>query len=219
MGAAVTDLPVLYSFRRCPYAMRGRMALLLGGKSVRLREILLRDKPEQMIEASPKATVPVLILPDGTVIDESLEVMRWALNGHAEGKLLEAGAALIADSDGPFKHHLDRYKYATRYEGVDVEDHRAAGAVFLWRLNERLSLGAHLAGDAPSALDCAIFPFVRQFRIADPGWFDTQNWPALQQWLSFHMQSALFLAVMEKYPLWKETGEEHLLGETVGADT
>ncbi|MGB5485315.1 glutathione S-transferase N-terminal domain-containing protein, partial [Parasphingorhabdus sp.] len=118
----MTELPLLYSFRRCPYAMRARMALLISETPVRLREVVLRDKPTEMIAASPKATVPVLVLPDGQVIDESLAIMHWALERNDPEHWLQGNAAesaLIAEADGPFKRHLDRYKYPVRYENVD----------------------------------------------------------------------------------------------------
>lgn len=209
-------LPILYSFRRCPYAMRARMALVLMGKTVRLREILLKDKPEEMLRASPKGTVPVLVLPGAGVIEESLGVMEWALE-EGEGPLSPPSVemrALIAENDGPFKHHLDRYKYSTRYEGAEGSEHRAAGVDFLGKLNERLGEKGQLFGGVPTFADYAIFPFVRQFRIADMGWFDAQGWPALHAWLAGHMGSPLFAAIMEKFPLWKETGEEILFGQS-----
>ncbi|WP_370336283.1 glutathione S-transferase [Parvularcula marina] len=211
----MTDsLPVLYSFRRCPYAMRARMALCLMGHKVRLREILLKDKPEEMLAASPKGTVPVLVLPDGEVIDESLAVMEWAVRT-GDGPLVpltDEMRALIAENDGPFKHHLDRYKYATRYEDTDAEEHRAAGAAFIMGLNERLTGGGQLFGAEPSFADYAIFPFIRQFRIAEMHWFDAQDWPHLHGWLAGHMASPLFTTIMQKFPLWKETGEEVMFG-------
>jgi len=216
--------PILYSFRRCPYAMRARMALKVSGETVHLREILLRDKPEEMIEASEKATVPVLQLDDGTVIDESLAVMRWALErGDPEGWLapetgtLDEMIALIAENDGDFKHHLDRYKYSTRYEDTDREgghpknfklEHRDAGEKFLHKLDARLQETPFLFGEKRTIADIAIFPFVRQFRIADEKWFDAQDFTALQKWLAGLMASSLFEGVMQKYDLWKESGTE-----------
>ncbi len=204
--------PVLYSFRRCPYAMRARMAIAEAGISVRLREILLRDKPDEMLVASAKGTVPVLILADGSVIDESLDVMRWALAQNDPSGWLSADAdetnALITENDGVFKHHLDRYKYSTRYEDADAETHRSAGFEILRRWDERLSVDGQFFGLAPTQADIALFPFVRQFRIADPDWFDAADLPALQSWLSGHMESDRFKAIMTKHPLWKDTGEE-----------
>ncbi|MEL7488237.1 MAG: glutathione S-transferase [Pseudomonadota bacterium] len=207
------DRPILYSFRRCPYAMRARMAIAVSGVAVLVREIILRDKPQEMLAASSKGTVPVLVSPDGSVIDESLDVMRWALaQSDPEGWLGTGGddaASLIAENDGSFKHHLDRYKYSTRYEGADRDQHRAAGAAFLRQLNDRLSSSLFLFGDARAFADIAIVPFVRQFRIADPDWFDAEDWPALKAWLEALMESDLFVSVMRKYSLWKETGEAH----------
>ncbi len=215
-GALVTNLPILYSFRRCPYAMRARMAIAVSGRRVRLREVLLRDKPAEMIAASPKGTVPVLIVGDN-VIDESLAVMDWALaKNDPEGWLApddgEDGADLIAACDGDFKHHLDRYKYATRYEDADPETHRAEGAKFLEALAARLGQRQHLCGAKRSRADIAIFPFVRQFRIADEAWFDEHAPASVRTWLKGLMGSELFASVMEKYPQWKETGEEVVFG-------
>ena len=202
--------PVLYSFRRCPYAMRARMAVATSGVNVRLREILLRDKPDEMLAASPKGTVPVLVIDDQT-LDESLDVMNWALaQSDPEEWLTRKDDALIAENDGPFKHHLDRYKYSTRYEGADAEQHRAAGYEFLLKLEAILAQSAYLHGDKRGFTDIATFPFVRQFRIADKNWFDESAIPNVQRWLNTLMESGLFKSVMEKYPLWKQTGEEFL---------
>jgi len=208
------DLPILYSFRRCPYAMRARMALLLSGKTVRLRELILRDKPAEMLAASPKGTVPVLVQPDGQVIDESLAVMQWAIEtGTACLDLpTQAELDLIERNDGPFKADLDRYKYPNRYEDVDLAEHQANGAAFLSLLNEQLSASGTLSTEQGGFADIAIFPFIRQFRIADPQWFDAQDWPALHAWLKRHMESALFSQAMTKFSLWNETGEEHRFG-------
>ena len=204
------DLPVLYSFRRCPYAMRARMAIAISETPVRLREILLRDKPDEMIAASSKGTVPVLIEGD-RIIDESLDVMDWALaRKDPEGWLThrEAATPLLKENDGPFKHHLDRYKYSTRYEGADRNAHRAEGLMFLEKLEQRLSERRYIFGDMRSFADIAVFPFVRQFRIADEKWFDAAPIPNVQRWLTALMGSDLFSSVMKKYPLWKDSGEE-----------
>ena len=201
--------PILYSFRRCPYAMRARMALMASGQSVRLREVVLRDKPLEMLEASPKGTVPVLILEDGTVIDESLDVMAWALSQNDPGGWLAAdGEALIAEADGPFKKALDRYKYPNRYEdeGVDKLEQRAKGREFLAKLDGILKDQTYLLGDAISKADIAIFPFVRQFANTDRPWFDAEPLPHLQRWLAAHLESELFQSIMKKYPQWR-TGE------------
>lgn len=204
----MSDLPVLYSFRRCPYAMRARMALMVSGTQVRLREIILRDKPQAMLDASPKGTVPVLIA-ESAVIDESLAVMRWALTQNdPEGWLEGDGDPLIETADGDFKYHLDRYKYATRFEDADPEDHREKGMTFIAALDDRLHHGSFLKGETRTLPDIAIFPFVRQFRIADMDWFDTNAPERVRHWLNTLMASEVFHAVMKKYPLWNETGEE-----------
>jgi glutathione S-transferase len=190
--------PILYSFRRCPYAMRARMALLISGTAFELREVALRDKPPDMIAASPKGTVPVLMLPDGRVIDESLDIMRHALAQHdPEHWLAGDDAGIIAANDGPFKHHLDRYKYADRHGG-DPDAHRAAGLELLDRLEQRLAGSANLCGEGRSLTDIAVLPFVRQFAAVDRGWFDTQPLPRLQRWLRDHLASALFMAAMAR---------------------
>lgn len=209
----MTDvLPILYSFRRCPYAMRARMAIASSETSVRLREVVLKDKPDEMIAASPKSTVPVLIENDA-VTNQSLAVMRWALaKNDPEGWLsgFAESEALIAENDGPFKHHLDRYKYSTRYEDVDPKEHRAEGLKFLQTLEARLAEQPYLSGDKRGFADVAIFPFIRQFRIPDMEWFDAAPIPNVQKWLAELMGSALFMSVMKKYPAWKESGEEFL---------
>ena len=197
--------PILYSFRRCPYAMRGRLAIAISGVEVEHREILLRDKPHAMLKASPKGTVPVVVPPDGPVIEESLDVMDWALgqndpeNWRAPGKAMRD---LIARNDGPFKHNLDRYKYANRYDDVDAMEHRASGLEFLTDLNERLAGSAQLFGDQRTMADMAIFPFVRQFANTDRDWFDALDLHHLQAWLAGHLASPLFKGVMIKHPLW-----------------
>lgn len=204
-------LPILYSFRRCPYAMRARMALVIAGVSVELREVVLKDKPAEMIKASAKGTVPVLVLPDGRVIDESIDVMRFALAmSDPEGWLMPdtAGAidemkALIADNDGPFKHHLDRYKYATRYADADPEVERAAAEVYLTALDKRLLNTKHLMGETRSLADIAVFPFVRQFVNAAKDEMQMSRFLGLDRWLKGHVASPLFVAVMGKYPQWQ----------------
>ncbi|MFT4783691.1 MAG: glutathione S-transferase [Paracoccaceae bacterium] len=196
--------PVFYSFRRCPFAMRARLALHVSGVQVELREILLRAKPAEMIAVSAKATVPVLATQDA-VIDESLDVMRWSLSQNdPEGWLdmPQAGAALIAEADGPFKRALDRTKYANRFPNDDPNTARQAAALFLDKLEQRLSGQGWLTGPAPTLADMAILPFVRQFAGIDRPWFAAQDWPALQLWLDGFLASERFLAIMHKYPPW-----------------
>jgi len=203
----MSSLPILYSFRRCPYAMRARMALWVSRTEVELREVKLANKPPELIEVSPKATVPVLVLEDGTVIDESIAVMRWALAMSDPDDWLEGDDAdLIALNDGTFKHHLDRYKYPNRYAGEPdhgTVDHRAEGLAFLKVLDARLGPEGQLNGRAITMADIALFPFVRQFANTDRVWFDAQDLPNLQAWLSYHLESELFQAVMPKFAPWQ----------------
>jgi len=167
-------LPVLYSFRRCPYAMRARMAINQADKVVELREVVLRDKPAHMVELSPKATVPVLWLEDGTVIDESLEVMAWAADyTNWPSLLLETNNGdLISKNDTSFKFHLDKYKYPNRYEDTDALEHREAALAILKNIEANLQ-DDWLGGSEPNFSDIAILPFVRQFRGVDTDWFDS----------------------------------------------
>ncbi len=209
--------PILYSFRRCPYAMRARMALSVSQQSCALREVVLRNKPQEMLTASPKGTVPVLVLGDGQVIDESFDIMKWALARHdpagwltpSQGDLADM-EALIEECDGAFKHHLDRYKYANRHDGADAESHRSAGMQFLTKLDKRLSDSAFLFGDRLSLADVAIAPFVRQFVNTDNDWFAAQDLPHVQAWLAGFLASPLFQGVMEKYEPWAPGDAEPL---------
>lgn len=199
----MADLPILYSFRRCPYAMRARLALLASGSECAIREVKLSAKPAELRAASPKATVPVLVLPDGTVIDQSLDIMFWALGQNdPDGWLDRVDEGLIAQNDGAFKHHLDRYKYPGRYP-PDGTDHRAAGVALLASIEQRLIATAYLCGDAPGLTDAALMPFVRQFAATDQAWFDLQPLPCLQTWLAHHLASSLFEAVMIRLTPWQ----------------
>lgn len=208
------ERPILYSFRRCPYAMRARMAILVSDRQVELREVVLRDKPAHMLEISPKGEVPVLLLGNGTVVDESLDVMSWALEqsdpngwlGQSSNDLSEM-QDLIGRCDGDFKHHLDRYKYASRYEGAEAEEHREAAEVFLQELEERLAANSFLFGPEPLLADYAIMPFIRQFANTDRGWFDASPYINLQAWLEGLLASDTFLQVMPKYAQW-HAGDE-----------
>lgn len=195
--------PILYSFRRCPYAMRARMALVASGTICHVREVKLSSKPAELIAASPKGTVPVLVCTDGTVIAESLDIMRWALEQNdPEGWLQREDPALIQANDGPFKHHLDRYKYPDRH-GSDPLEHRAAGLELLAKLEARLATQNNLCGEQRGITDIAIFPFVRQFAETDRAWFDAQALPRLQTWLNSHLTSELFSAIMVRLKPWQ----------------
>jgi len=201
-------LPILYNFRRCPYAMRARMALQKSGTKLELREIELRDKPAHMLEISPKGTVPVLQISDDKVLDESLDIMRWALcQKDPDNWLMETDESreLIARNDGAFKEALDRYKYPDRFPD-DCLDARDNGLVFLQTLNARLETSPQLVGSNITITDIAIFPFIRQFMGVDRGWSDKLPLPALHKWLLDHIQSPLFKTIMVKYKPWLVTG-------------
>jgi glutathione S-transferase len=205
--------PVLYSFRRCPYAIRARLALAAAGfqpgETLELREVSLKAKPPELLAASAKGTVPVLVGAAGPqgqqVLEESLEIMAWALE-HRDPHAWLAGwspaaaatmAALIAENDGPFKHHLDRFKYSDRYPSEPSEAHRLAGLAILRRWNDRLEAGGWLLGSRPSLADWALLPFVRQFRLADPQAFEASaDLAALQAWLQRFLDGPELAAVM-----------------------
>lgn len=199
-------LPILYSFRRCPYAMRARLGLASADLRVELREVVLRDKPPAFLAASPSATVPCLKAGD-SVIDESLDIMCWALAQNDPEGLLDMpqdGHALIAATDGPFKTALDRYKYHTRYDDADREAERTKASAHLETLNAQLTGQDWLFGPTPRLADLAILPFIRQFAMTDKTWFDAQDWPDLHRWLETFLASPRFAAIMTKYPQWHE---------------
>lgn len=198
--------PLLYTYRRCPYAMRARLALLQAGVAYEAFEIVLRDKPAAMLAASPKGTVPVLVLSDGRVIEQSWDIVRWAFEqaGDAQGwwarAQTDANAALQAACDGAFKHHLDRTKYPERFDDAQGREwHRQqAVSLLLSPLDARLRDAPQLGGDTPCAADIGIFPFVRQFAATDPTWWATLPLPAVQAWLAQWLQDPLFEAAMRK---------------------
>ncbi len=184
--------------------MRARFAILQSGVPVELREILLRDKPEAFLKASPSATVPALEV-SGKVLDESLDIMIWALKQNDPDSWLnfpDDGWQLVEKTDGSFKSALDRTKYASRYPSSDVEAERTKAAEWLRALDLRLVDDGFLMGRKPTLVDAAIFPFVRQFANIDRDWFDAQDWPNLQSWLSGFLDSPAFAAIMPKYPVW-----------------
>ena len=212
--AHVDHLPIFWSFRRCPYAMRARLAIAASGQKVELREILLRDKPTDFLATSPKGTVPVLKLKNGQVIDESRDIMFWALEQNDPENWLAVWRrtpaftlAFLDRLDGAFKHDLDRYKYASRYDRDAGSSHRDSGGVFLAELNQDLQQTGALSGAQLGLLDFASLPFVRQFRIAGADWFDDQSWPHLHAWLGGFLDSASFRLVMQKYPQWSPVGQ------------
>ena len=202
--------PILYSFRRCPYAMRARMAIYISGQTCTLREVALRDKPKEMLKASAKGTVPVLVHPNGEVIDESLDIMLWALNISDPDKWLAPMKVnesdiktLILENDGPFKDHLDRYKYANRYNNIDSNHHRDQGLKFIEKLDYKLLESKYLFGNNFTFADAAISPFIRQFANTNREWFDSLKLPNVHTWLGQILESSQFINVMTKYPVWK----------------
>jgi len=216
----MSDLPIFWSFRRCPYAMRARLALVLSGVIVELREILLRDKPQAFLDTSASATVPALRLPD-RVIDESLDIMVWALRENDPHQILDmpqAGWTLISVNDGPFKQALDRTKYAVRYPDVDAVAERAKAAAYLRDLDTLLQGQDWLFGPRPTLADYAILPFVRQFANTDRAWFDAQDWPALRGWLDRFLDSAVFAGIMQKYAPWSDGDPPLLFRADPGAE-
>ncbi len=195
--------PVLWSFRRCPYAMRARLAIAASGVSVALREIALRDKPAAFLADSPSSTVPCLVTSAGEVIDESLDIMRWALAQHDPEHWLDMpaeGDDWIARCDGPFKHALDRVKYASRYPDTDPALHLGTASAFCAELDGQIE-GWVFA--RPTLADMAMLPFLRQFAMVHKPWFDAQPWPHLQDWLGRFLASPELASIMQKYPLWR----------------
>ncbi|OUS16536.1 hypothetical protein A9Q88_06570 [Gammaproteobacteria bacterium 50_400_T64] len=193
--------PVLYSFRRCPYAMRARMALYQAGVQCEVVEVELKAKPTTMLALSPKGSVPVLQLPSGEVLDESLDIMRWALTQNDPAHWLSSSAitqSLIDENDTDFKSNLDRYKYPQRFPGGNSLTARDQGFDFLCKLQAQLSGNDYLLGSQVSFVDIAIFPFIRQFANTDVQWFTAQDLPGVQRWLDSLVNSVLFKTVMEK---------------------
>ncbi len=205
------NLPILYSFRRCPYAMRARLALHVAKVVYEIREISLKNKPQSMLAISPKGTVPVLQLPNGQVVEESYDIMKWALKQHDPQENLSEVDALVERNDREFKHALDRYKYPDRFGEESSLFWRQQGETFLQDLEKRLTAHSFLFSEQQSISDLAIFPFVRQFAHVDKEWFENSPYPRLQQWYNYFMQSPEFKKIMQKYPVWEQTGDAHSL--------
>ncbi len=212
-------LPILYSFRRCPYAIRARWSLLHAGQLVQLREIELKAKPPQMLEVSPKGTVPVLVLADGSVIDESIDIMHWALKQadpfdllcKGDGSAQQEMTLLIDEQTATFKYHLDRFKYIDRYPGDSKDIHHQAGREILYRWNERIAVNGWLIGERMSLADQALWPFVRQWRIADPKSFDADpGLSAMQHWLRRFLEDQSFERLMARFSPWHPDQPESL---------
>ncbi|WP_063669424.1 glutathione S-transferase [Aliivibrio fischeri] len=207
-------MTTLYSFRRCPYAMRARLGIVQSNKTVHLREIILKNKPESMLQASPKGTVPVLINNKGKVIDESLDIMKWALEG---SELLLSATnemfQLIRENDDIFKRWLDKYKYADRYPEYSEIYYREQGELFLNKLEQRLTTSPMLFSKQYNFADLAILPFIRQFAFVDIHWFRQSKYKNLQRWLFEFIESELFNSIMNKYPTWLDSHQEFIFPE------
>lgn len=201
----------LYSFRRCPYAMRARLAIAYSKQNVQLREILLKEKPQELLQISPKGTVPVLQLSNGEVLDESLEIMVWALSEndpeHWLNDNIHQSLTLIDENDFEFKAWLDKYKYADRFPENTETFYRQQCEDFLVKLEQRLKQHTYLFSNNISLADMAIFPFIRQFSGVDKTWFEQAPYPHLQHWLDNLVSSQLFISIMEKYPTWLSTNQ------------
>ena len=203
--------PILYSFRRCPYAMRARLAIAISGIQVELREIVLKNKPDHLLTVSPKGTVPVLITTDGNIIEESLDIMVWALQQvdphhwlSLDPSQQKISTNLIQHNDGPFKQWLDKYKYADRFPEQAELYYRQQAELTLMTLEQKLADNGCLISEKLSLADIAILPFIRQFAAVDKAWFDTAPYPHIQRWLNNFIGSALFNDIMPKIAPWQE---------------
>lgn len=205
-------LPILYSFRRCPYAMRARLAIASSMIPCELREVVLKDKPAQLISLSAKATVPVLHTIDGEVIDESIDIAYWALQQNDPQQWLQSFSMqqqdqlreLIELNDGEFKYFLDRYKYADRYPEHDEQYYREQGEKTLTKLETLLARNGCLLTTQWTLADIALLPFIRQFAFVDKAWFDSAPYPHVRRWLNDFLDSALFKQIMPKFTQWHE---------------
>lgn len=205
----------LYSFRRCPYAIRARMALRISGTRLILREVVLSRRPQALYDQSPKGTVPVLVLPDGEVIDESWEIIQWALSQNdphcwwsdLDSSLKEEAVRLVTQNDGPFKKSLDQYKYSDRHPEESKESYRSRGEQVLAELDSLLNKHKYLISEQITAADIALFPFIRQFAHVDKTWFDSLPYTQLQRWLAELLESEFFTGVMKKYKEWSPDAE------------
>ena len=198
-------LPILYSFRRCPYAMRARLALYYAGVKCEIREVVLRDKPPELLAISAKATVPVLLLPDGTIIEESYDILKWALEQNDPKTWschIDICDQWVKENDGYFKAALNKYKYSSRHIDDSSENHRKEGEKFLLKIEKILEKNKFILGDEHSIVDLAIFPFIRQFAFVDKEWFGSSSYQYLKRWLDYHLSSKSFLSIMHKYKQW-----------------
>ena len=220
MTTNINAIPILYSFRNCPYAMRARIAIFKAKQTVLLRDIVLSNKPEKMLAASSKATVPVVVLPNGTVLEESFDVMLWALNKTDPDNLLHSQneealpdmIKLIDLFDQEFKTCLERYKCAKRYRENNISECREACEQFIRNLEHRLNKHAFIMSEKESLADIALLPFIRQFARVERQWYLQSPYPKVRQWLNDYLQSPMFTKVMTKYPLWTGNREDVLFG-------
>jgi len=215
----IETLPILYSLRNCPYAMRARIAIFKAKQTVYLRDLVLSNKPSEMMKASPKGTVPVLVLANGTVIEESLEVMLWAFQqadpdnlmhnhiNNAQSDML----MLINEFDTDFKTALEQYKCAKRYQEKNIIQQRELCQQYLERLEQRLTKHLFLMSDKESLADIALLPFIRQFAKVERQWYLQSPYPNVRQWLNNYLQSPMFTKVMATHPLWADNHEDILL--------
>jgi len=225
-SAKEPGLPILYSLRNCPYAMRARIAIYIAQQPVVIRDLVLSNKPAEMMQASPKGTVPVVVLANGTVIEESLEVMLWALhesdpkdllhslevNNSGEDSILAEMLKMINEFDHEFKTRLEQYKCAKRYQEDNIEACREACQLYLQKLELRLSKHDFLMSDKESLADIALLPFIRQFARVERQWYLQSPYPRVRLWLNNYLQSPMFSKVMAKHPLWLDSQQEVLFG-------
>ncbi|MCL1127234.1 glutathione S-transferase [Shewanella surugensis] len=216
-------LPVLYSLRNCPYAMRARLAIYASGQQVHLRDLVLSNKPAEMLSISAKGTVPVLITTDNLVIDESLSVMLWAfsqtdpddyLNKTLPNALADM-LSLIGLFDNEFKGHLEQYRCAKRYHEPSLIEERQQCERYLADLEWRLSQHQFLMSETPSLVDVALVPFIRQFARVERQWYLHSPYPKLRQWLKTYLQSRMFSKVMAQHPMWLDTKEDVVFGSDI----
>lgn len=211
-------LPLIYSLRRCPYCMRARLGLLLAKQPVMLRDVVIKNLPTEMLTVSPKGTVPVLVLDDSSVIDESLDIMIWALNQNDPNNLLLSGQpnalpamlTLINRNDNEFVFSLEKYKVAARYHDTTEGYYRQQCELFICHLEQRLTDQNFFMGNRPSLTDYALLPFIRQFSRVDRRWYLKAPYPNLQRWLGIHYQNPLYSKAMTKYPRWLDNHEDIL---------
>jgi len=219
LNTVTRTLPVLYSFVRCPYAIRARLALQFSAQRVRLREVHLKAKPAHLLEISPKGTVPVLLFGNGQILEQSRDIMYWALQCNDPMALLQADRteteALLDENDTRFKGHLDRYKYPDRYGNEPLDNlgvqARVKAEAFLQSLESRLQQHAYVMAESLTLADIGLFPFVRQFAHVDPAWFDNAPYPALQRWLKTCIALPQFERCMQKYPAWHQGDTDTVL--------